>query len=170
MKSVPIVSVTGWSGTGKTSLILRVIREMKNRGIRTAAFKNTHHEVYADRPGTDSYEYIRAGAAASGLGTPGGILLFREEISWSADLLRGLFPEADLILCEGLRLPDIPVVQTAGALARKEDLKGDLSECSLILTDNPGLSLLLAEEGIALLPQEDIRPFCSYLADLLSAP
>lgn len=59
----PVLAIAAWSGTGKTSLLKKLIPALYERGIRTGVIKHTHHNMDIDKPGKDSYELRRAGAA-----------------------------------------------------------------------------------------------------------
>ncbi|MEE9682752.1 molybdopterin-guanine dinucleotide biosynthesis protein MobB [Lelliottia amnigena] len=59
----PILAIAAWSGTGKTSLLKKLIPALYARGIRTGVIKHTHHNMDIDKPGKDSYELRHAGAA-----------------------------------------------------------------------------------------------------------
>ena len=59
----PALAIAAWSGTGKTSLLKKLIPALYERGIRTGVIKHTHHTMDVDKPGKDSYELRRAGAA-----------------------------------------------------------------------------------------------------------
>uniref|UniRef100_A0A8H9Z0B4 Molybdopterin-guanine dinucleotide biosynthesis protein B n=1 Tax=Pseudomonas tritici TaxID=2745518 RepID=A0A8H9Z0B4_9PSED len=58
----PVLAIAAWSGTGKTSLLKKLIPALYERGIRTGVIKHTHHTMDVDKPGKDSYELRRAGA------------------------------------------------------------------------------------------------------------
>jgi molybdopterin-guanine dinucleotide biosynthesis protein B len=57
-----IIGITGWSGSGKTSLIVRLIPELTKRGLSIATVKHAHHEFDIDKPSKDSYQHRMAGA------------------------------------------------------------------------------------------------------------
>jgi molybdopterin-guanine dinucleotide biosynthesis protein B len=57
-----IVGLAGWSGSGKTSLVVRLLPVLIASGLRVSTMKHAHHEFDIDRPGKDSYEHRRAGA------------------------------------------------------------------------------------------------------------
>lgn len=59
----PVLAIAAWSGTGKTSLLKKLIPALYARGIRTGVIKHTHHNMDIDKPGKNSYELRRAGAA-----------------------------------------------------------------------------------------------------------
>ena len=55
------VAITGWSGTGKTTLIVELIARLVARGMRVAAIKHTHHALN-DRDEGDTARFRAAGA------------------------------------------------------------------------------------------------------------
>ncbi|MBJ3593641.1 molybdopterin-guanine dinucleotide biosynthesis protein B [Salmonella enterica subsp. enterica serovar Saintpaul] len=60
---IPLLGIAAWSGTGKTTLLKKLIPELCARGIRPGLIKHTHHNMDVDKPGKDSYELRKAGAA-----------------------------------------------------------------------------------------------------------
>lgn len=60
---VPILGFAAWSGTGKTTLLAKVLPRLRDRGLRVAVVKHAHHSFDVDHPGKDSYELRKAGAA-----------------------------------------------------------------------------------------------------------
>ena len=60
---IPLLAIAAWSGTGKTTLLKKLIPELCIRGIRPGLIKHTHHNMDVDKPGKDSYELRKAGAA-----------------------------------------------------------------------------------------------------------
>ncbi len=58
-----LLGFAAYSGTGKTTLLLKLIPELKQRGLRVAVIKHAHHNFDMDTPGKDSYELRKAGAA-----------------------------------------------------------------------------------------------------------
>lgn len=60
---IPALAITAWSGTGKTTLLKKLIPALCEQGIRPGLIKHTHHNMDVDKPGKDSYELRKAGAA-----------------------------------------------------------------------------------------------------------
>ncbi|MDU1268153.1 MAG: molybdopterin-guanine dinucleotide biosynthesis protein MobB [Escherichia coli] len=60
---IPLLAFAAWSGTGKTTLLKQLIPALCARGIRPGLIKHTHHDMDVDKPGKDSYELRKAGAA-----------------------------------------------------------------------------------------------------------
>ncbi|MCS2159827.1 molybdopterin-guanine dinucleotide biosynthesis protein MobB [Scandinavium sp. H11S7] len=59
----PVLAISAWSGTGKTTLLKALITELCARNLRPGLIKHTHHRMDVDTPGKDSYELRKAGAA-----------------------------------------------------------------------------------------------------------
>lgn len=60
--TVPLLGITAYSGTGKTTLLKQVIPLLRQRHLRVGLVKHTHHDMDVDKPGKDSYELRKAGA------------------------------------------------------------------------------------------------------------
>jgi molybdopterin-guanine dinucleotide biosynthesis protein B len=58
----PVLGFVAYSGTGKTTLLVRLLPLMKLQGLRVAMIKHTHHDFDVDTPGKDSCELRKAGA------------------------------------------------------------------------------------------------------------
>ncbi len=57
-----VLGITGWSGSGKTRLVTRLLPELTGRGYVVSTIKHAHHDFDVDTPGKDSYEHRAAGA------------------------------------------------------------------------------------------------------------
>ena len=57
-----VIGFYGYSNSGKTTLIERLIRDLKAAGLKVAAVKMSDHDVRMDEPGKDSWRYAQAGA------------------------------------------------------------------------------------------------------------
>lgn len=108
LSDIPIVAVSGYPGSGKTTLIGKLTAELKGRGYRLAVIKHTHHHL--DNPGKDTERHISSGAEASLLVSADRIVLTRpvEEAPSLADILQVLGTNYDLILCEGFKASPLP--------------------------------------------------------------
>src|SRR5258706_6244062 len=59
---VPILGIAAYSGTGKTTLLRKILPALRGLGLRVAVVKHAHHSFDTDVPGKDSYELRKAGA------------------------------------------------------------------------------------------------------------
>lgn len=60
--TLPLLAISAWSGTGKTTLLQKVIPLLKTQGIRAGVIKHSHHQMDIDTPGKDSFKLREAGA------------------------------------------------------------------------------------------------------------
>lgn len=58
----PVLGFVGWSGTGKTTLLARVLPLLCADGLTVGLIKHAHHQFDIDHPGKDSHTLREAGA------------------------------------------------------------------------------------------------------------
>lgn len=112
---LPLLAVVAWSGTGKTTLLTKLIPCLKAKGIRPGLIKHTHHEMDVDTPGKDSYRLRKAGADQVIVASSQRWALMTETPAAIKLELRDLaaqFDEniTDLILVEGFKGEDVPKI------------------------------------------------------------
>ncbi|XXF78058.1 molybdopterin-guanine dinucleotide biosynthesis protein B [Myxococcaceae bacterium GXIMD 01537] len=109
----PALSFIGWSGSGKTTLLTRLVPELRARGLRVGVVKHTSDAHPLHKPGSDSAQYSRAGAALVAYATPSGVQLTLPEPP--ADALVGLLARfadrVDVVLVEGWKDGPLPKVE-----------------------------------------------------------
>lgn len=59
----PLLGFSAYSGTGKTTLLSKVLPILKAKGIRVGVLKHAHHTFDIDHPGKDSHTLRHAGAS-----------------------------------------------------------------------------------------------------------
>jgi molybdopterin-guanine dinucleotide biosynthesis protein MobB len=59
---IPLIGFAAYSGTGKTTLLLKLLPLLKASDLRVAVVKHAHHSFDMDYPGKDSYRLRAAGA------------------------------------------------------------------------------------------------------------
>ncbi len=98
-----ILSVVGKSDSGKTTLILKLLPELKKRGYRVAVAKHCPHGFDLDIEGKDSWKFTRAGAEGILLTSEGNLALLRpKEDSFNMkERLKAYFSDLDIALIEG---------------------------------------------------------------------
>jgi len=119
MKTIGFI---GYSNTGKTTLIEKLVPLFTARGLRVAAIKHAHHGFDMDRPGKDSYRYREAGAQQVLIATAQRWALLTEtsEPATLADLLDQLAP-CDLVITPGpasLRVCSLMSISALNSLPR----------------------------------------------------
>ncbi|WP_413701222.1 molybdopterin-guanine dinucleotide biosynthesis protein B [Psychromonas sp. KJ10-10] len=105
---VPLLGFVAFSGTGKTTLLEKLIPLLCEQGVNVALVKHSHHNIELDKPGKDSYRLRKAGACQLLLAGTERALLFHEygqkEDRKLIDQLCLLDTQKlDLVLVEGYR-------------------------------------------------------------------
>ena len=108
----PIVTFIGKSNSGKTTLLVRLIPELKRRGYRVASIKHSHHNVTMDKEGKDSWRHREAGAEMAAL-VSGNTVSFIRDYPEEPDveLIRNRYMDgADIVLAEGFKWTALPKI------------------------------------------------------------
>jgi len=102
MKTVSFVAAS--SNSGKTTIIEKVVRILKERGLRVAVIKHASKGFELDRPGKDSWRFSEAGADTVVLVSPGRIALMRTiDEEPSIKDLQALLGNVDVVIREGFK-------------------------------------------------------------------
>lgn len=143
--TVKAVAFIGRSGTGKTTLLERVLPELLRRGLRVGALKHDAHRFDIDHPGKDSHRLTAAGAATMLICSAEKMALVKNhtEPPSAEDLVRSYFSDMDLVLVEGYSRSTLPKIE----LHRKE--RGDPLICRGERHD-PGLVAVASDEPLEL--------------------
>ncbi len=112
----PTLGFAAFSGTGKTTLLTRVIPILRERDVRLAVVKHAHHDFDIDKPGKDSYELRKAGASQTLIASNRRWALVSELQAASepqlAELMERLdHAHLDLILVEGFKQFVFPKIE-----------------------------------------------------------
>jgi molybdopterin-guanine dinucleotide biosynthesis protein MobB len=107
------VSFVAKSGTGKTTLLEKVIAELKLRGYRIGVIKHDAHRFDIDHPGKDSYRLTQAGADTMLIASPEKLALIKKhaEPPPVEELIAAYFGDVDLILTEGFKKGGLPKIE-----------------------------------------------------------
>ncbi|MFQ6019354.1 MAG: molybdopterin-guanine dinucleotide biosynthesis protein B [Dehalococcoidia bacterium] len=102
---VPVVSIVGNSGVGKTTFLEKLVRELKARGYRVAAIKHDAHNFQMDHPGKDTWRLGQAGSDIVLISAPDKLALLEnvEEERTLDDLVAMVADRVDIVLTEGYR-------------------------------------------------------------------
>ena len=106
-----ILAVSGVKNSGKTTLITKLLPELKKRGLQVAVIKHDGHDFEADVPGTDSWKYAQAGADGTCVFSAKKYMVVKYAPAPSVEELVGVFPEADVILLEGFKYSEYPKIE-----------------------------------------------------------
>lgn len=101
-----VFGISGRSGMGKTSLIVRLVPWFRGRGITISTVKQAHEGFDVDKKGKDSYEHREAGASEVMIASARRWALmheYRDRPEYTMDELLARMSPVDLVLVEGFR-------------------------------------------------------------------
>jgi molybdopterin-guanine dinucleotide biosynthesis protein B len=135
--NTPIITFVGKSGTGKTTLLEKLIPELKGRGLRLAVLKHDAHHFDMDKPGKDTYRFTAAGADVVTISNAEKFALIEQppqELSLEEIISR--LPEVDLVLVEGYKKNPYPKIEVHRACLNRP-LLSDPGQLLAVMTDEP---------------------------------
>jgi molybdopterin-guanine dinucleotide biosynthesis adapter protein len=155
----PVVSIVGRSKSGKTTLIEKLIVELKARGYHIATAKHTHRDMTTPESDKDSDRHLKAGSEASMIIDPHGLMMIKPlQNDISIEQVAQLIGEDyDLILTEGFKEDDAPKIE----VHRKENappLEG-VKKIFAIATNEP------LDTKTRQFPLEDVKGIADLIED-----
>ena len=147
-KKIPtIIGITAASsGTGKTTLIEKLIPNLLQKNINVSVVKHAHHNFDIDHPGKDSYRLRKSGAFQTLIFNNKRSALITEFTQESENLekmIAQMDPCVDLIIVEGLR---------GGEFKKIEVYRPAYSKKKLFLQDENVIAIVSDEQFDASVP------------------
>jgi molybdopterin-guanine dinucleotide biosynthesis protein B len=131
--SIPLYSIVGFSGSGKTTYLEKLILELKRRGLRLGVIKHDAHRFEIDREGKDTWRFSHAGADVVAIASQEKAALIEQRELSLPDIV-GRIHDVDLILTEGYKTGDQPKIAVY-RLASGNPLPGPADSFFAIVTD-----------------------------------
>lgn len=127
------LSVVGYSGSGKTRLLEKMIHLFRGRGYTVGVIKHTDKPLEEERSGKDTDHFRKAGADGVILVGRDG-LIYRGKIGRSFEMgvqrmVRTFFPDHHLVFTEGFKkgeLPKLAVLTPGQEKALLEETRGEI--------------------------------------------
>lgn len=120
--TLPIVSFVGYSGSGKTTFIEKLIPVITRYGLKIAMIKHDTHGFQMDKPGKDTWRYKQAGACAT-------VIISKRQVGLVMDVdqepaphdLSPMLNFVHLIITEGYKFGTYPKIEIFRPGAAKND-------------------------------------------------
>lgn len=169
MSTIPNITVTGWSNSGKTTFVTQVVKILADSGIKVAVIKHHGHAPGGvDQEGKDSWKYEQAGANPVILSSSAQYAVFvstPDHEPTREELMERLPGSTELVVIEGFRSE----AEGAVEVSRKATGKGPKlspEERIALISDNEELCAEVAAQGKPVFGLGDFadvaRFFCSY--------
>lgn len=144
----PVLCIVGKKNSGKTTLTVALLAELKRRGRRVASIKHGHHAFETDQPGRDSWRHFNEGMAEATLMAGTGKVALVLRIDGEPDperLVREFYAGRgyDLVLIEGYKhgpFPRVEVYRTAAHAAPIHDPRDPDPLLMAMVTDDAALA------------------------------
>lgn len=120
MDKQSVIAICGVKNTGKSTVIETLLPILIKRGHQVAVIKHDAHDFEPDVPGTDTYRYKQAGAYGTAIYSKNKFMLVKEEPQMTAENLMEQFPEADLVIIEGLKYSHFPKIELVRGIVSQE--------------------------------------------------
>ena len=117
-----IICIVGRSQSGKTTLIEKLIPELKQRGYHIGTIKHSHHIFDFDKSGKDSWRHKDAGADTVIIASPGKIAMVKNDHQGTLDNLKHYFDDLDLLITEGYKKENKPKIEVVRSARHTEAL------------------------------------------------
>jgi|TARA_B100001758_G_C18169612_1_gene483538 molybdopterin-guanine dinucleotide biosynthesis protein B len=125
-----VFGIVGWSGSGKTHLICRIIKYLNNKKLNISSIKHSHHNFEVDKKGKDSYEHLRSGSKEVVIYNEYKFAMITQKKNKQInlkDIINKFSSDTDIILIEGLK---------KGPTKKIEVYKDSIKKPLLCLNDN----------------------------------
>ncbi len=106
-----IVSIVGKSGAGKTTLIEKLISNLKAKGYIVGTVKHAHRGFIMDKEGKDSWRHRNAGSDATLVIAPGSIALVKDEELDVIEEIQVYLSDMDIVLVEGFKKQNLSKIE-----------------------------------------------------------
>lgn len=173
-RRLPIIGIcAAGSNTGKTTLINKLIIELRERNIRVSVIKHAHHHFDIDHPGKDSYEIREAGAVQTLVASSKRWALITEmqrtpHPQHEADLesmIALINPDyADLILVEGFKNAAIPKIEVHRPILDMTLTSTDDSHFIAVASDAP----LTIQTQLPVLNLNNIKQIADFILEVIN--
>ncbi|MCB1769912.1 MAG: molybdopterin-guanine dinucleotide biosynthesis protein B [Candidatus Competibacteraceae bacterium] len=137
-----ILGVSGWSGCGKTTLIVALIPRLQALGLTVSTLKHAHHDVDLDTPGKDTWRHREAGAQEVMLVTGRRWALLhelRQEHEPALDELVAHLQPVDVVLVEGWKASAYPKLEIWRPSAVDQPPRFPVDPTIIAVAGEPGL-------------------------------
>lgn len=133
----PVISIVGWSGSGKTTFLEKVVVALGASGLRVGIIKHHAHTTSIDIEGKDSWRYGQAGANPVVVSSPAEYSIIRKAPveKTLAELAAEIADECDLILTEGYRDQAATIIEFRRSTHRSDAICSLEKLCALVCDD-----------------------------------
>tara|TARA_B100000941_G_C28430824_1_gene514119 strand:+ start:348 stop:860 length:513 start_codon:yes stop_codon:yes gene_type:complete len=133
-----VFGIVGWSGSGKTDIVCRLIDYYRKKNLCVSSVKHTHHNFDIDKQGKDSFKQMISGSNE--------VVIYNEN-KWAMvsslqqnkikleEILGKFSKKTDLILVEGLKNSKLPKIEIYYSKIKKPPLFPNDKNIKAVVSD-----------------------------------
>lgn len=160
----PVIAFVGRSNSGKTTLLEKIIPELKKRGYRVGTVKHVPGHLVEPADERDSQRHLIAGSATAVIDSPQKLIIIKPQPEESSliDLAWSLGEDFDIILAEGFKNSSVPKI----LVHRREAGKApeSLTRVLAVVSDEP-VGLEVKHFGL-----DEVTQIADFLVDTFIVP
>lgn len=156
-----VLGLAGWKNSGKTTLMVRLVTLLTDRGLRVSTVKHADHNFDVDQPGKDSYRHRAAGATEVVVASAKRWALMHELRQESEPDLTALLEhmsDVDLILVEGFKKLSHDKVEVFRAEIGKPLMAREDPHIVAVASDRP-----IPDIELPVLPLDDAEAIADFI-------
>lgn len=132
----PVIAIVGQSDSGKTTLITKLVPELKKRGYRVGTIKHATCRIDIDQEGKDSWRHRQAGADTVIAASRDGFAMTSDREADGIDNLLPLMHNRDVVIAEGFKREKHPKIEIFRQAIKQSPMCSDDPHLIAIITDN----------------------------------
>lgn len=157
---VPTISIVGWSGSGKTTFVVKLIENLVKKGYKIASFKHNAYKFQMDKKGKDSYRHKKAGASMSIISSKEKVAIVKdlEKEENVEDIINNYVDNTyDLVIVEGFKSGFLPKFEIYRPSLKKGYISNKVNLIERIVNDSTEEEFIKNVEYIS---EKIIKYFC----------
>jgi molybdopterin-guanine dinucleotide biosynthesis adapter protein len=157
-----MISITGRSNSGKTTLILKIIGELSKRGYRASVIKHTFHHLDSDPQGKDSWRFRNSGAETVVLANDSELALFTrlEEPPSPEELAeRYIHSNSHIVILEGFKSASFPKMEVVGDSEEAPLYESGIMNIQAVISDKK------SDTELPVFRRDDVRGITDFIVN-----
>ena len=160
MTTPPLLSVVGKSNSGKTTLLVKLITELRKRGFRVGTIKHDVHGFEMDRPGKDSWRHKEAGSLTTIISSPYQIGMVKDvDHDHHPNELLSLLSGMDIVLAEGYKRGNWPKIEVFRSEIHEAPFCGGDPYLLALISNDP------IDLGVPRFPPDEMEELAEFLIE-----
>ncbi len=138
---IPVISIVSKKNCGKTTLLEKLIPELKRRGYRVGILKHDIHGFDIDHEGKDTFRHKAAGADTVAISCPWKVSIIKDvaEEMTPEQIVEHYFRDVNIVLTEGYKRAGLPQIEVFRKQAHHQPIhaKGQPNTLVALMSDVP---------------------------------